>query len=197
MDTILMLGIAVLAAAAVLVAAALKTAPVYRTRRLRSVFGSEYDHAVERYGGARAAERELLRRRRRHASLRLRSLKEEERRAYAREWDRIQEFFVEEPAGAVRESEMLLARVMAAQGYPAFESPADRIADLSVDFPEEVDRYRNARRITERDPVGTEQLRTALVHHRALLSALLRRDLGAADGGGPPGAHRPSRTVSG
>src|SRR2546430_3571866 len=69
---------------------------------------------------------------------------------------------------------------MQERGYPMgdFEQ---RSADISVDHPHVVEEYRAAHQIAERHAnggMGTEDLRQAMVHYRALFQDLLESDDG-------------------
>jgi hypothetical protein len=86
---------------------------------------------------------------------------------------------VDQPAPAVAEADALVSEVMRERGYPVSEDFEQRAADVSVDHPVVVEHYRAARgisvRATEGD-AGTEDLRQAMVHFRALFDELLGRD---------------------
>ncbi|GAA4942351.1 hypothetical protein GCM10023224_25890 [Streptomonospora halophila] len=173
MDTGLVITIVVVL---VLIAAAAAFAvPWQRSRRLRSRFGPEYERAVQEHGDRRAAERELTERERRHAELGLRPLSEGARRRFEADWDSVQERFVDSPEDAVRQAHGLVDRLMTERGYPSGDDDR-RIADLSVEHGGTVDRYRRARAASERSAAGeasTEDLRSAMVHFRALFHELL------------------------
>jgi hypothetical protein len=85
---------------------------------------------------------------------------------------------VDEPRGAVAETGRLVHAAMQARGYPIGDDFDRRAADLSVNYPAVVEHYRAAYTIAVRDsrePVSTEDLRTALKHYRALFEDLLER----------------------
>lgn len=72
-------------------------------RGLKRRFGPEYESAVARQNGdARAAERELCERVRRHGSLQEQPLSPEVREQYVAQWDAVQERFVGSPQGRHR-----------------------------------------------------------------------------------------------
>ncbi|WP_254205393.1 hypothetical protein [Nocardia alni] len=148
--------------------------PALRTRRLRSRFGPEYERVVEQSPDRRAAEKELADRERRHSTLELRSLSEDEQQRYRAEWDGVQERFVDAPAEAVTAADRLLTALMADRGYPT-ESHDQQIADLSVEHAEPLGSYRAAHEIAEQagSDASTEDLRTAIVHYRELFEELL------------------------
>jgi FtsZ-interacting cell division protein ZipA len=146
-----------------------------RTRSLQERFGSEYDRTVDREGGRRDAERELLERERRHDELELRPLSPEARSRYLQKWHATQERFVDDPKGAVAEADQLVQQVMSDRGYPVkdFDQQA---ADISVDHPDLVEKYRTAHGIamaSERGTASTEDLRHSVRHYRALFVELL------------------------
>jgi hypothetical protein len=150
-------------------------ANVYRSRSLRARFGPEYERVVQATGDRRKAEAELAARQRRVDKLHLRSLAEGERTLYLQGWRAAQSRFVDEPRLAVSEADRLVGEVMNARGYPMenFEQRAD---DVSVDHAQVVTHYRAAHQVAVRDgsePASTEELRTALLHYRALFEDLL------------------------
>jgi FtsZ-interacting cell division protein ZipA len=146
-----------------------------RTRSLQERFGSEYDRTVDREGGRRDAERELREREKRHDELELRPLSAEARSRYLQKWHATQERFVDDPKGAVAEADQLVQHVMRDRGYPVkdFDQQA---ADISVDHPDLVEKYRTAHGIamaSERGTASTEDLRHSVRHYRALFVELL------------------------
>ena len=146
-----------------------------RTAGLKTQFGSEYDRTVTEAGGRRAAESELDARRKRRAALDIRALDPAAREGYTVRWQQVQGRFVDGPAGAVTEADELVQEVMRARGYPV-EDFAQREADISVDHPQVVENYRAAHAISlanAHDQAGTEDLRQAMVHYRALFQELL------------------------
>ncbi len=161
---------------AIVVIAVLAGAWVYtRQRSLRRRFGPEYERVVSASGGRYQAEKELRARERHHSQLELRPLSEESRRRYAREWEEIQARFVDSPSDAVRAGDELVTRLVAERGYPTGDLD-EQAAGLSVEHAHTLAQYREAHEIAERDTHGeasTEQLRTALVHYRAIFAELL------------------------
>jgi hypothetical protein len=152
-----------------------------RTRRSRSLqdqFGPEYDRTVDKAGGRRDAERELAERQKRHDELELRPLSQDARERYLQEWQVTQGRFVDDPTGAVSEADDLVQRVMRDRGYPV-DDFEQRAADISVDHPELVEKYRTANgiaRSSERGEASTEDLRHSVRHYRALFVELLEVD---------------------
>ncbi|MEU7954435.1 hypothetical protein AB0B62_24940 [Micromonospora chalcea] len=164
----------------VLVIAALAAFAVVASRRraLRERFGPEYDRVVAEQDSRGAAERELRERERRHAELELTPLSPESRARYAAAWEELQVRFVDSPAEAVGEADELVSRLIAERGYPTGDF-SDQIAHLSVEHARTLTHYRDAHEIrqrNERGEAGTEDLRQALVHYRALFADLLGED---------------------
>jgi hypothetical protein len=194
MSTILMV---VLIVAAVVLVAALGYALTVqgRSRMLRRRFGPEYDRAVERHGNRGAAERELMSRRKRHAELELRELDPRQRERHREEWQAVQEQFVDQPAEAVEQAGRLVTQVMGERGYPTRDFD-EQVEHLSVEHARTLDHYRRGHEISERAArreAGTEELRQAMVHYRALFDELL----GAPAGHGPAGQGPADRTAGG
>jgi FtsZ-interacting cell division protein ZipA len=149
-----------------------------RTRSLRDRFGREYERTVEHEGGRREAERELREREKRHEQLDLRPLAPEARERYLQEWEATQGRFVDDPTGAVRDADSLVQRVMKERGYPV-DDFEQRAADISVEHPDLVEKYRTAHGIAQsskRGEASTEDLRHSVRHYRALFVELLEPD---------------------
>ena len=146
-----------------------------RTRSLQDRFGREYDRTVEHSGDRREAEQELIEREKRHEELQLKPLSQEQRDRYVDEWQNVQGRFVDDPAGAVSDADALVQRVMQERGYPV-DDFEQRAADISVEHPDVVERYRTAHGIaqaSERGEASTEDLRHSVRHYRALFEVLL------------------------
>jgi hypothetical protein len=146
-----------------------------RSGELRARFGPEYDHTLEQHGKRRTAETELRQREKEHAQLDLRPLPPEQLASYRAEWGDVQQQFVDDPDRAVRRADQLAARIMADRGYPThnFEEGA---AQVSVDHPEVVSRYRAAHSLAiehEQGQPTTEELRRAVTAYRSLVDVLL------------------------
>lgn len=163
-----------------------------RSRRqrahLKDRFGPEYERTVERAGSRKDAERDLLHREERREELDIRPLERVEREEYLARWEAMQGTFVDAPAVAVREADLLLQDVMRTRGYPV-EDFEERAATVSVDHPRVVDHYRAAHRVAERqgaEDVSTEDLRQALLHYRQLFEELTSRSAGGASAEAPP-----------
>ena len=147
-----------------------------RTGRLRTQFGgAEYDRAVKEDGSRRRAEAGLKERTQRVESLNIRPLASGDRARFVDSWRRVQLRFVDGPGGAVTEADQLLRDVMTTRGYPVtdFEQQA---ADISVDHPLVMEKYRLAHAIAVRQTQGqanTEDLRQAMIHYRTLFEELV------------------------
>ena len=90
-------------------------------------------------------------------------------------WRETQARFVDAPSDAIHEADLLVLDVMRERGYP-MESFDQRSADISVDHPTVVERYRAAHAISLANDHGmasTEDLRQGFVHYRALFEELL------------------------
>lgn len=167
--------VVVVIAVAVVAASTWALVTLGRRRRLQARFGREYELAVRHSGGRREAERRLAAREDRHDQLRIRTLDPKEQDRFAKAWRTTQAGFVDHPSEALIEADSLVEEVMAERGYPVggFEQ---RTADLSVEHGDVLDHYRAAHAMTERSERGrasTEEQRQAMVHYRALITALL------------------------
>jgi len=176
MDTrlLIILGLVVIAA----VIAAFLIIRKRNSDRLRSRFGPEYKVAVEEAGGHRKAEALLHDREKRVKGFHVTPLRTEDRDRYIVAWRRTQAEFVDDPKAAVAHADALLGEVMSARGYPVTDFE-QRSADLSVDHPVVVQNYRAAHDVAvrhERGEAGTEDLRQAMIHYRALFEDLVEVD---------------------
>ena len=152
-----------------------------RTSHLQSRFGSEYDRTIEKAGDRGEAESELLDRERRYEDLDIRPLSAAARQRYSDEWEHVQARFVDDPEGAVGDADRLVQQVMSERGYPTADNFERRAADVSVDYPDVVENYREGHGLWDRysraDGDGqTEDLRQAMVHFRLLFEELLVTD---------------------
>lgn len=146
--------------------------------RLKERFGPEYDRTVSEAGDERAAEKELIARERKRDKLDIRPLSPAALDGFANRWRAVQTAFVDHPASAVGEADLLVTEVMRERGYPVddFDRQA---ADISVDHPTVVADYRAAHDIhlaQQKGDVGTERQRQAFVHYRALFTKLLESE---------------------
>ena len=190
-----------------------------RTRSLRDKFGPEYDQTVKSMKSRGKAESDLNKRIERVEELTIRPLSSVDRKRFEESWQADQARFVDDPRGAVKEADRLVAELMQVRGYPVADFE-QRAADVSVHHPNVVSEYRAAHDIADRDAKGqasTEQLRKAMVHYRALFRDLLivdapvqdtarpatTRDRVLADSPEPPDdqeriiADRPERSIVG
>jgi hypothetical protein len=155
-----------------------------QSQQLQEGFGPEYERTVQDRGDRREAEAELRERRDRRDQLEIRELEPAARDRYAERWQAAQRQFVDEPAPAVGEADSLVTEVMRERGYPVEGDFEQRAADVSVDHPQVVEHYRAAHAISVRTTdgdTGTEDLRQAMVHFRALFEELLGPDADRAD----------------
>jgi len=175
MDTTLVIVVVALVAFLLIAAAAWMMSSKKKSRELQDRFGPEYDRIVEEEGKQRDAERVLQERTARVEKLRIKELQQDERERFSEDWRQVQADFVDEPGEAIGKADRLVQDVMNARGYPItdFEQQS---ADISVDHPEVISEYRAAHEIAqahEREGVGTEELRQAMLHYRALFTDLL------------------------
>lgn len=149
-----------------------------RTKRLQDKFGPEYDRTVSELGDRRQAERELETRLDHVKNLEIRPLSAEETDRFTSEWQMTQAEFVDEPLAAIQKADRLLREVMQAKGYPV-EDFEQGVADISVDYPDMVVDYRGLHLIAVKgndEEVSTEEMRTAMVHGRALFETLVKSE---------------------
>lgn len=185
--TVILIVVILLVLAAILFAV-----QAMRRRRLQQTFGPEYDRVVADTGNRTEAERELLERTKRHAQLELKPLTAEARAKYSAAWEEVQIRFVDSPKEAVETADELVTRLITERGYPTGDYD-ERLANLSVEHAATLEHYRNAHEISSRsknDEAGTEDLRQALVHYRALFADLLGED--PVGGAGTVPAPRPA-----
>ena len=178
MDTTSTTLIIVLAVIALIVVGVIATAwwRIQRSNRLQERFGPEYDRALDETGDRRQAEKELESRIAHVKTLNIRPLTAEEVNQYVLEWQETQRDFVDEPLKALQKADRLIREAMKAKGYPV-EDFEQRVADISVDYPELVADYRGMHRIAiKEDNVGTEEIRQAMVHGRALFENLIKEN---------------------
>jgi len=157
-----------------------------RRRRLRETFGAEYERAVTDNGNRQRAEQELLERQRRHEDFELHSLSVAGQERFEEEWRTAQMRFLDDPEGAARAADVLVARLMEERGYPHARDRDQRAADLSVEHPEAVGAYRRGWSLLDgvhgESAEGTESLRQAMRSFRTAFEELLgeRERAGAA-----------------
>jgi FtsZ-interacting cell division protein ZipA len=178
MDTWVWIVIAAAVVVAIVLVAMWAASRKRRTSHLREGFGPEYDRTVEETGSRRRAESELTDREKRREELDIRPLAPGARDRFADRLRTVQERFVDDPNGAVRDAHTLVIEVMRERGYPT-DDFEQRAADVSVDHPHVVENYRSAYDISRRAENGeadTEEQRQAMVHYRALFDELLEAE---------------------
>jgi hypothetical protein len=156
-----------------------------RTDTLRERLGSASHRAGEGRREGSAAPDDLATRMQQRERLEIRPLADAERRGYAERWQRTQATFGESPEVSVAEADALVRAAMVDRGYPVTDDDR-RLADLAVDHPDVIDRFRLATAIAveaREERATPERLRQAMVHYRELVGALLGEDEAAADGG--------------
>jgi hypothetical protein len=191
--TLVTIVVVIVVVAALIVGAAAVT----RRRRLQQRFGPEYDRLVGEHDSKLKAEAELKEREKRVQKLDIRPLTEEARASYAGQWAAIQERFVDAPAEAVTQSQVLVAGVMKDRGYPT-EHREQIAEDLSVEHSSMIENYRAAEQISENAAAGTastEDLRQAMIHYRTLFRDLLGASA-TADALVPDSTVTPGSTVT-
>src|SRR5687767_7716727 len=149
-----------------------------RTKRLQEKFGPEYERTVSEIGDARQAENDLEARLDHVRTLDIRPLSADEIHHFRNEWQLTQAEFVDEPLAAMQKSDRLIREVMKAKGYPV-EDFEQRVADISVDYPELVADYRGLHLIALKganEAVNTEEMRQAMIHGRALFENLVNKE---------------------
>ncbi len=159
----IIIAVIIVAAVAVVASAQLRRA------RMRRQFGPEYDRLAKEIG-PRKADAELTARQRRVEALDIRPLSAEQQATYSSDWAVIQERFVDAPAAAVSDADTLIWTVMRDRGYPADDRNAS-IEALSVYHARSLEGYRSTQDL-QTESATTEQLREALISHRALFEDL-------------------------
>jgi len=168
MSTGAVIGIVI--AVIVVVAVVVVASAEMRRARLRRQFGPEYDRLVQKLGSRRKADAELTERERRVRALNVRELSPEQQASYSGDWTAIQERFVDSPAEAVGAAHTLIWNVMRDRGYPVDDRTAALDA-LSVYHSRSMEGYRTTLDL-QPDSASTEQLREAMIRHRALFEDL-------------------------
>jgi len=174
MDRNVLIGI-VIASVVLLLVVIIAIMRKRRSEHLRQRFGPEYQQVLQQHGDARHAEAVLEERERRVQKFSIRALPKADREHYIEEWANVQRRFVDDPALAINDAEMLVTLVMTARGYPMADFE-QRAADISVNHPRVVENYRSGKQIVLRHGKGqatTEELRQAMVYYRSLFEDLL------------------------
>ena len=144
-----------------------------RTDQLKARFGPEYDRTVREIGDRPRAEKALQKRQERIEGYKIQPLSADDRDFLAKEWQRTQAMFVDNPAAAVQEADRLICEAMRRSGYPMSDFEL-RAEDLSVEHPHVVKNYRAAHEIaTAEGETSTEDLRQAMVYYHELFDELL------------------------
>ena len=154
-----------------------------RTKRLQDKFGPEYERTVSEIGDARQAENDLQARLDHVRTLDIHPLSADEIDRFTHDWQLTQAEFVDEPLAALQKSDRLLREVMKTKGYPV-EDFEQRVADISVDYPDLVADYRGLHLIALKgadEEVGTEEMRQAMIHGRALFENLVNKETDVED----------------
>lgn len=155
-----------------------------QSQALAARYGPEYQRAVSEAGSQRRGEAELRRREERLEQLDIRPLTAQQQTQYERQWRATQARFVDDPAGAIADADVLVEDVMKTRGYPVSDFD-QKAADLSVHHARVVENYRAARAIARRHRQGdatTEDLRQAMVYYHGLFADLLEdREHGVVD----------------
>ena len=174
MDTITIIAIVVMAAAAVLlVGLAMILFKRKKSNDMEHRYGTEYEREV-RLRGRRKAEAELTKRELRVANYAIRSVEPVERAQFGDRWTAVQAEFVDAPRTAVQHADVLLQEVMVARGYPRADFD-QRVEDLSVEYGDMVRNYRSAQSISQRaSTASTEDLRRAMLLYRTMFENLLK-----------------------
>jgi len=173
-NTILVLAIG-LAVGIVIGAVLVYAVQQARTKSLKARFGPEYGRIVAETGNRSKAEAVLENRARRVKDLHIRTLDARERARFQEAWREIQSRFVDDPGGALREADLLIAEVMSVEGYP-IQDFEQRAADISVNYPRVIENYREGHTTALKQSQGratTEELRKAMVHYRSLFEELV------------------------
>jgi hypothetical protein len=174
--TVIIIGALVLLVVAGLIGMAM--ARQRRSKRLQEQFGPEYERTLKKLGDKREAESDLEERLAHVSTLNIRPLTAEEVNRYALQWQDVQREFVDEPLLSLQKADRLIREVMKARGYPV-EDFEQRVADISVHYPELVADYRGMHRIAIKESSetpGTEEIRKAMIHGRALFENLISQD---------------------
>ena len=149
-----------------------------RTKRLQEQFGPEYERTLKKMGDKREAESDLEERLAHVNTLNIRPLTAEETNRYALQWQDVQREFVDEPLLSLQKGDRLIREVMKARGYPV-EDFEQRVADISVHYPELVADYRGMHHIAIKESSetpNTEEIRKAMIHGRALFENLISNE---------------------
>lgn len=147
-----------------------------RTLSLRNRFGWEYECAILQFGTAHGAEANPADPESQCEPLMIRELGVTERDRFVTEWHIVQSRFAHHPRTALIEADDLIDALLEARGYPqaGFER---RAADVAVDYPRAMEKYRLAHPIAVRlgqVEATNEELRSAMAQYREIFDDLLQ-----------------------
>ncbi|MGH3567724.1 MAG: hypothetical protein ACRDRH_17175 [Pseudonocardia sp.] len=173
--TVIILIVVLIVLVVALAAAGAALARRRRSERLQEHFGPEYERSVSATGDRKAAEAELSERELRHRKLDIRDLRPDERARFEESWNSVQRGFVDDPSRSLRDADQLVVEIMCTRGYPVDDFDR-RAEDISVEHPDVVHHYREARTVHDSSVDGTEDTerqRHAVTSYRHLVEALL------------------------
>ena len=173
------------------VAAGLASTLLNRQTAQRQRVGAEFSR-LAREAGPRRARAEFAARRRRVEGLGIKPLSDERRSRFQRQWAAVQERFVDSPPQAVTTAAALVTAAAAERGYDVSDR-GQLLVDLSVHHGQYLDGHRRATRTAGQATATTEELRQALLDHRALFQDLLRDSAASAGRLGTGARHLPWR----
>jgi len=138
-------------------------------------YGEEYQRLVTETGSKEKAEERLIARERRVADYHLHALDKTAQERYVAQWKDTQASFVDDPKASLAQAGDVLDKLLTEQGYPKADFDR-RTADLSVNHPAVVKDFREAHEIALKNKDGkttTEDLRQAMIHYKAIFTALM------------------------
>ena len=137
-------------------------------------YGEEYQRLVAETGSKEKAEERLIARERRVADYHLHALDKTAQERYATQWKDTQASFVDDPKASLAQAGDVLDKLLTEQGYPKADFDR-RTADLSVNHPAVVKDFREAHDIAlnKEGKTTTEDLRQAMIHYKAIFTALM------------------------
>ncbi|MGC1461243.1 MAG: hypothetical protein WA802_03525 [Terracidiphilus sp.] len=167
-----------------------------RSLTLRVRFGTEYDRAVLRFGSAHEIEANPAHPETPGDVPMIRELGVAERERFVSDWRAVQSCFADHPRTALIEADDLIEALLEAHGYPqaGFER---RAADVSVDYPRAMEKYRAAHSIAVhlgQVEATNEELRTAMSQYREIFDDLLQTPK-RLETGPPRGASLARRSI--
>jgi hypothetical protein len=145
-----------------------------QSERLQERFRPEYNRTVQDLGSQTKVKSELKARERRVERLDIVPLTAPEAARSIRSWSGLQGRFINNPQNVVAQADRLVREVMLKRGYPMGDFER-RAADISVDHPAVVHKYRAAQAIAvraQRGQANIGELRQAIVYYRVLFDEL-------------------------